>query len=53
MDLLVYIAAIFLGLAVICELCLIVPAVACWAWGRATTKRRDVSRSLRRRHEQR
>jgi hypothetical protein len=32
MDLIVYIAAIFLGLALLCELCLIVPAVACWAW---------------------
>jgi hypothetical protein len=33
MDLIVYIAAIFLGLALLCELCLIVPVVACWAWG--------------------
>jgi hypothetical protein len=38
MDLIVYIAAIFLGLALLCELCLIVPVVACWAWGWLTRR---------------
>jgi hypothetical protein len=36
MDLIVWLSAIFLGLALLCELCLILPVVACWAWDRLT-----------------